>query len=188
VLPTHLDDYWKGQKRKVFRNKLASAGRNGVSWRLLAPDEIAGAVQAMFDGRAWNRDMRSEMTAFLEMPLESAFGSGSFSPDGTVLSVCLAVASGEVAQIRWGMSVARGPARWAAFAGLLEGAHASGFTTVLVGPMIGVASEDEYFQRRTGFGPSNIVISKRRGVAANAGVVGQELSRLWVRSSSFFKS
>ncbi len=188
VLPVHLHDYWKGQKRKVFRNKLASAGRCGLSWRLLAPEEIADAVQAMFDGRAWNHDMRSEMTAFLEMPLESALASGSFSPDGTVLSVCLAVASGEVAQIRWGMSVARGPARWAAFAGLLEGAHASGFTTLLVGPMIGVASEDEYFQRRTGFGPSNIVMAKPTGVVANAGVVGHELSRLWVRRSGLVRS
>ena len=164
VLPANLDDFWKGQKRKVFRNKLASAERNGLTWRLLAPDEIAGAVQAIFDGRGWIHDMRSEMTAFLEMPLESALASGSFSPDGSVLSVCLAVASGEVAQIRWGMSVARGPARWAAFAGLLEGAHASGFTTLLVGPMVGAASEDEYFLRRTGFAPYNVsvVVNGRR--------------------------
>ena len=177
VLPADLDDYWKGQKRKVFRNKLASAGRTGLTWRVLAPGEIAGAVQAIFDGRGWDHDMRSEMTGFLEMPLESALASGSFSRDGAVLSVCLAVASGDVAQIRWGMSVARGPARWAALAGLLEGAHASGWTTLLVGPMIGVDSEDEYFQRRTGFAPSNIVLPKRTVV------VGHELSA-WVRRMS----
>ncbi len=158
VLPANLADFWKGQKRKVFRNKVASAERNGLTWRLLASDEIAGAVQAIFDGRGWKHSMRSEMTAFLEMPLESALGSGSFSPDGSVLSVCLAVASGEAAQIRWGMSVARGSARWAAFAGLLEGAHASGYTTLLVGPMVGAASEDEYFLRRTGFGPHNVSV------------------------------
>jgi hypothetical protein len=162
VLPANPEDYWKGQKRKVFRNKVASSERSGLTRRLLGPGETADAVQAICDGRGWNRDMRSEMEGLLEIPLESALASGSFSPDGAVLSVCVAVASGDVAQIRWGLSVVKGSARWAAFAGLLDGAYASGFTTLLVGPMIGVASEDEYFQRRIGFRPSNIELAVSR--------------------------
>jgi hypothetical protein len=159
VLPPTVEEYWRGPKRKVFRNKMAGAARNGFSWRMLAPEETAGAVQAVCDQLGWGRDARADMDDLLELPLESALASAVFSPDGSVLSVCLAVASGDAAQVRWGMSVGKGPARWAAFAALLEGAHARGITTILVGPMMGRESEDEYFQRRLGFEPSNIVVA-----------------------------
>jgi hypothetical protein len=170
VLPDSVDQYWRGPKRKVFRNKMAGAGRAGLSWRMLAPAETAGATQAVCDALGWDRDVRTEMERLLEVPLESSMASAAFSSDGSVLAVCLAVASGDVAQIRWGMSVGRGPSRWAAFAALLHGAHAAGVTTLLVGPMVGRDSEDEYFQRRIGFEPSNIAVSNHR---SPAGVVGR---------------
>ncbi len=159
VLPATVEEYWKGPKRKVFRNKMAGAARRGLEWRMLAAEETAGAVQAVCDGLGWDRDARPDMENLLQVPLEAALASAVFSPDGAVLSVCLAVASGDVAQIRWGMSVGKGPARWAAFAAMLQGAHARGVATILVGPMMGRASEDEYFQRRIGFEPSNIVVA-----------------------------
>jgi hypothetical protein len=159
VLPPSLEQYWRGPKRKVFRNKVAAAGRSGLCWRMLAPEETAETVQLVCDDLGWDREARSAMEALLEIPLESALASATFSADGRALSACLAVASGDVAQVRWAMSVGRGPARWAAFAALLDGASARGVTTILVGPMMGRASEDEYFQRRLGFAPSNIVVS-----------------------------
>jgi hypothetical protein len=158
-LPDYLDEYWRGQKRKVFRNKLASARRCGITWRQLRSDEIAGAVQTICDGRGWKRVVRPEIEVLLGVPLESAFAAAACSPEGQVISVSVAVASGDVAQVRWGLSVARGSARWAAFAGLVEAAHAFGYRKILVGPMVSVDSEDEYFQRRVGFLPSNIVVA-----------------------------
>ena len=180
VLPPSEEEYWRGPKRKVFRNKMAAAGRTGLSWRVLAPEETAGAVQAVYDGRGWDRDARPDMSDLLELPLESALASAAFSPDGSVLSVCLAVASGDAAQVRWGMSVGKGPARWAAFAALLQGAQARGITTILVGPMMGRSSEDEYFQRRIGFGPSNIVVAPDPAPApavGGASALGRQVAR-----------
>jgi hypothetical protein len=159
VLPPAAEQYWRGPKRKVFRNKVASAGRSGMGWRPLAPDETSEVLQALCYQIGWERDPRSAMEDLLEVPLESTMASAAFAADGRALSVCLAVASGDVAQVRWAMSAERGPARWAAFAALLDEARARGVTTILVGPMIGRASEDEYFQRRLGFGPSNIVVA-----------------------------
>ncbi len=159
VLPPAPEQYWRGPKRKVFRNKMASAGRSGMGWRPLASDETAEVLQALCYQIGWERDPRSAMEDLLEVPLESTMASAAFAADGRVLSVCLAVASGDVAQVRWAMSAERGPARWAAFAALLDEARARGVTTILVGPMIGRASEDEYFQRRLGFGPSNIIVA-----------------------------
>lgn len=188
VLTPTLEQYWKGPKRKVFRNKMAGAARHGLTWRLLAPGETAGAVQAVWDGLGWEREARPYMERLLEVPLESALASAAFSPDGSVLSVCLAVASGDVAQIRWGMSVGKGPARWAAFAAMLEGAQARGVATILVGPMMGRASEDEYFQRRIGFEPSNIVVAPDRtptSVVSGASVWGWPVAtaRRWANST-----
>jgi hypothetical protein len=155
-LPPDLDDYWRGPKRKVFRNKLSGADRSGISYRLLAPEEIVGAVQTIADGRGWGRPVRSELERLLQLPLELVLASAAFSAEGAVTSVSLAVASGDVAQIRWGLSTVRGTARWAAIAALIRGAHALGHTTVLVGRMVGAPTEDEYFERRLGFEPSNI--------------------------------
>ena len=123
VLPDQVNDYWRGPKRKVFRNKIASVKRKRLTWRMLGPDEIAGAVQAICDGRGWNRNIRAEMEGLLQLPLESAVVSAAFSPDGAVLSVSMAVASGNTAQIRWGLSISKGPARWAVFAGLIDGLY-----------------------------------------------------------------
>jgi len=159
VLPPTAPQYWVGQKRKVFRNKMAAARRGGLSWRVLDPAETAAVVQAVCDGVGWDRDARADLEAWLEVPLEAALATAAFSPDGDVLAVCLAVASGGVAQIRWAMSVSKGPARWAAFAALVEQAYARRIPAILVGPMIGKASEDEYFQRRVGFQPSNIAVA-----------------------------
>jgi hypothetical protein len=155
-LPPNLDDYWRGPKRKVFRNKIYGADRCGITYRLLAPEEILGAVQTITDGRGWGRPVRSEIERLVQLPLELVLASAAFSPEGAVTSVSLAVASGDVAQIRWGLSTARGTARWAAVAALIRGAHALGHTTILVGRMVGDANEDEYFERRLGFEPSNI--------------------------------
>lgn len=169
VLPPTAEQYWRGPKRKVFRNKMAAARRGGMGWRPLAREETAEVLQVLCRQLGWDRDPRSAMEDVLEVPLESTMASAAFSADGRALSVCLAVASGDVAQIRWSMSAERGPARWAAFAALLEAARARDVTTILVGPMIGRASEDEYFQRRLGFGPSNIVLAPEVSPAPAAG-------------------
>ena len=163
ALPADPADYWAGPKRKVFRNKLSAAEGAGITWRRLRPDEVGAAVAEVSVARDWHRDGRSEVEILLGLPLEDALGAAAFTPEGHVAAVSLAVASGTAAQVRWGLSAIPGPARWGAFAALVGAAYEVGVQVLLVGPMIGASSDDEYFERRLGFTPSNVRVTTDPG-------------------------